>query len=198
MLDADLGMINRMTKALALTAVLTLLACSSAAQQNGSAGSEVVARVGDRAITLKEVEDRWQKAEPAEHAEAIQKLYDGRRSALDEAIAEMLFAEAAKGKGLSPAAYEEAEVAKRAKTVTDADVASFYTSNISEMQGRPLEAMAPLINRYLRSSTGPRPARRSSPSCGRPGPPFAVCSRRRGTPCRSRPPILHSARPRRR
>ena len=78
-------------------------------------GSDVVGRVGDRAITLKEIEDRWQKAEPAEHAETIQKLYEGRRNALDEIIAEMLFAEAAKGKGLSPAAYEEAELSRRAQ-----------------------------------------------------------------------------------
>ncbi len=156
-------MINRMTKALTLSAVLTLLACSSSAQQNGTAGSDVIGRVGDRAITLKEVEDRWQKAEPAEHAETIQKLYEGRRKALDEVIAEMLFAEAAKGKGLSPAAYEEAELSRRAKTVTDADVASFYTSNIKEMQGRPLEAVAPLINRYLQEqyrTDGPASAHR--------------------------------------
>jgi protein-disulfide isomerase len=141
-----------MTKALALTAVLTLLACSSSAQQSGtSSGSEVVARVGEREITLKQIEERWQKAEPAEHAEAFQKLYEGRRSALDEAIAEILFAEAAKGKGLSPAAYEEAELSKRAKAVTDADVASFYTSNLNEMQGKPLDSMAPLINRFLQT-----------------------------------------------
>ena len=137
-----------MSKALALTAALTLVACSSAAQQNPS-GSEVAARVGDRNITLDEIEKRWQTDDPAEHAEIVQKMYEGRRNAIDAIVAEMLFAEAAKGKGLSPAAYEEAEVSRRAKPVTDADVAAFYKTNLNEMKGQPFETMAPLITRYL-------------------------------------------------
>ena len=137
-----------MSKVLAVAAALTLAACSSAAQQ--SAGdSAVAARLGDRAITLTEVEERWAKDKPAEHAETLQKLYDGRRAALDAIVADALFAEAAKGKGLSAAAYEEAEVSRRARAVTPADVESFYKANINEMQGRPFEAMAPLINRFL-------------------------------------------------
>ena len=39
-----------------------------------------------------------------------------------EIVAEMLVAEAAKGKSMSPDAYVEAEIARRAKPVTDADV----------------------------------------------------------------------------
>ena len=136
-----------MKKALFFTVAATLLACSSAPAQQ--AGSDVAARVGDRTITVKELDDRWRAADPAGHAEATQKLYDGRRNALDDMVAEMLVAEAAKGKGMSPDAYVEAEISRRAKPVTDADVVAFYQSNISQMQGRALDAMAPLINRYL-------------------------------------------------
>src|SRR5688572_28714794 len=104
-----------MTKSAALlaAALLTLASCSSSAQQ--SQDSQVAARVGDRDITVGEIEERWRKAEPAEHAEAVQKLYDGRRAALDEIIAEMLLTEAAKDSGLSREAWEEAELTKRAK-----------------------------------------------------------------------------------
>ena len=144
-----------MSKALALTAALTLIACSSAAQQNPS-GSQVVARVGDRDITLDEIEKRWQTDDPAEHAETVQKMYQGRRNAIDAIVAEMLFAEAAKGKGLSPAGYEEAEVSRRARPVTDADVAAFYKANQNEMQGRTFEATAPLIMRYLQEQARSR------------------------------------------
>jgi protein-disulfide isomerase len=136
-----------MKKALFFAVAATLLACSSAPAQQ--AGSDVAARVGDRAITVKELDDRWRAADPAGHSEATQKLYEGRRNALDEMVAEMLIAEAAKGKGMSPEAYVEAEIGSRAKPVTDADVVAFYQSNASQMQGRPLDAMAPLINRYL-------------------------------------------------
>ncbi len=61
----------------------------------------------------------------------------------------MLVAEAAKGRSMSPDAYVEAEISKRAKPVSDADVVAFYQSNVNQMQGRTLDVMAPVINRYL-------------------------------------------------
>ena len=106
---------KHMAKVLALTAVITILACSSSPAQQG-AGNDVAARVGDRTITVKELEERWTKNDPAEHAETVRKLYDGRRNALDEIIADMLIAQAAKAKNMTPEAYIEAEVSKRAKT----------------------------------------------------------------------------------
>lgn len=138
-------MITLMRKALCFSLAGLLLACSSAAQN----GSDVAARVGDRAITVKELDDWWRKADPGEQTETIQKLYDGRRNALEGIIAEMLLAEAAKGKGLSPEAYVQSEIAKRVKPVTDADVVAFYQANQAQMEGQPLAAMAPAINRYL-------------------------------------------------
>jgi protein-disulfide isomerase len=136
-----------MMKPLVLAAVLTMLGCSSLAQQ--ARDSDEVARVGDRTITLKEVEDRWKKDDAAEHAEVAQKLYEGRRSALDDIVAEILITEASRGTGLSREAYEEAEISKRAKKVTPADVESFYKTNINEMGGRTFDTAAPLINRFL-------------------------------------------------
>jgi protein-disulfide isomerase len=127
--------------------VVTLLACSSAPAQQ--TGSEVAARLGSRSITVKELDERWRADNPQEHAEATQKLYDGRRNALDAIVAESLIADAAKSKGMSPAAYEEAELTRRIKPLTEAEVVSFYQANVSQMQGRPLDAMAPAIRRYL-------------------------------------------------
>lgn len=134
-------------KLVVVAVALGVAGCSSSAQQQGD--STVVAHVGDRAITLKEIEDRWQKDDAAGQSEATQKLYEGRRNALDAIVSESLIAEAAKGTGLSPEAYEEAELSKRAKTVTPADVESFYKANINEMGGRTFDTAAPLINRYL-------------------------------------------------
>jgi protein-disulfide isomerase len=50
---------------------------------------------------------------------------------------------------MTPEAYTEAEVAKRAKKVSDADVVTFYQANVNQMQGRSLEQMSPLIQRFL-------------------------------------------------
>jgi protein-disulfide isomerase len=139
--------IGFMKKALFFAVAATLLACSSAPAQQ--AGGDAAARVGERTITVKELDDRWRAVDPSGHSEATQKLYEGRRNALDELVAEMLVAEAATGTGMSPDAYVESEIAKRAKPVTDADVVTFYQSNIGQMQGRSLDVMAPVINRYL-------------------------------------------------
>ena len=139
-------MMVAMRKSLFLAMAVTLLACSSAPAQQGS---DVAARIGDRTITVKELDDRWRADDPAAHAEATQKLYEGRRAALENILAGMLIAEAAKGSGMSLEAYEESQVAGRVKPVTDADVVAFYQANINQMEGRPLEAMAPAINRYL-------------------------------------------------
>ena len=139
-------MMTFMKKAVFFTVAATLLACSSAPAQQGS---DVAARIGDRTVTVKELDDRWRADNPAEHAEATQKLYEGRRAALENMLAAMLIEQAAKGSGLSLEAYEESQVSSRVKPVTDAEVVAFYQANTNQMQGRPLDAMAPAINRYL-------------------------------------------------
>ena len=137
---------KHMKKVLSLTSVLLLVACSAARAQQGN---EPAARVGDRVITMKELEDRWQSDNPSQHREALQTLYNGRRAALDDIVADMLIEQAAKAKGVSADAFETAEIAKRVKPVTDAEVTAFYQANISQMQGRSLDQVAPAINRYL-------------------------------------------------
>jgi protein-disulfide isomerase len=145
-------MIKPMKRALFLTAAVSLFACSPApAQQAG--GGDTVARVGDRVVTAKELDDRWQVLDPSGHAEAAQKMYDGKRSALDAIVAETLIAQAAKAKNMSAEDYEAAELKARMKPVGEADVVTFYQSNINQMQGRSLEVMGPAIRRYLQDQS---------------------------------------------
>jgi protein-disulfide isomerase len=136
-----------MKRALFLTALLSLFGCSAApaAQQAG----DTAARIGDRVITAKELDDRWRALDPSGHAEAAQKEYEGKRSALDAIVAEMLISQAAKAKNMTAAAYEEAETKTRTKPVGESDVVTFYQGNINQMQGRSLEVMAPAIRKYL-------------------------------------------------
>jgi protein-disulfide isomerase len=145
-------MISAMKTALFLTPAVLVLACSNTpAQQPASlpGPGDLAARVGDRTITVRELDEKWRATDAAQHAEALQALYDGRRSALENMIADMLVAEEAKKKGMSPDAYVESEISKRVKPVTDAEVVTFYQSNSNQMQGRTLEQMSPAINRYL-------------------------------------------------
>jgi protein-disulfide isomerase len=132
------------------TAILLLLACSAPAQQTQSLQpSDVAARIGNRAITVKEIDDKWRAAAPADHAQAVQKIYDGRKEALDSIVADMLIEQAAKAKGANPAQFTEAEIARRVKPATEEEVVAFFQENQAQMQGRGLAAMGPAIRRYL-------------------------------------------------
>jgi protein-disulfide isomerase len=145
-------MIARMRSFLTFVAIVALLACSTGAQQPAAgqpAPQEAAARVGDRTITVKELDDRWKQNDPAGSAQATQALYDGRRAALDDLIATLLIEQAAKAKGSTVAQYTDAEIARRVKPVTDTEVAVFYGENRAQMQGRTLEQMSDLIRQYL-------------------------------------------------
>jgi protein-disulfide isomerase len=131
--------------------LLLLLACSAPAQQPSAAqgGGDAAARIGNRTITMQEIEARWRADNPAEHAQATEALYEGRRAALDAIVADMLIEQAAKSGGTTPEQYVNAEIGKRLKPVTDTDVLTFFQQNQNQMQGRGLTAMAPAIRRFL-------------------------------------------------
>src|SRR5579884_1748965 len=135
------------TAAIAIFLVVSL-ACSSQAQQ-AAGGQDVAAKVGDRAITMKDIDDRWTKEDPGQKAQAEQALYDGRKAALDAIIADILVAQAAKAKNETSEAFVQAEIAKRTKPVSDTDVRNFYVQNSERMQGRTFEQMSSAIQQYL-------------------------------------------------
>jgi protein-disulfide isomerase len=145
-------MIQAMKRIFYVAAAATVLACSTVPAQQASPGAEA-ARVGDRVITTRELDERWRGQDPNGHAEAMQKVYEGRRSALDALIGDALIAEAARARGMSAGAYEAAEIERRSKPVTEADVVSFYQANTGQMQGRSLDVMAPAIRQFLQTET---------------------------------------------
>ena len=138
------------TACIALGLVISV-ACASQAQQSPAApgGQDAAARVGARTITVREIDERWRLEEPGQKAQAEQAIYDGRKSALDAIIADIVVADAAKAKGVTPEAFAKAEVARRITPVTDADVRTFYVQNSERMQGRSFEQMSPAIHQYL-------------------------------------------------
>lgn len=144
-------------RTLTTCAILLALACSAPAQQQSTApatagdsgGTDVAARVGDRTITLEELDDRWRQTDPAGQAQAVQRIYEGRREALEAIVAEMLIEQAAKADGTTPEQFTDAEIARRVKPVTEGQIVSFFQENQAQMQGRGLAAMSPAIRNYL-------------------------------------------------
>ena len=71
----------------ATSVILLALACSTPAQQQAGTpavpnAADVAARVGTRTSTGKERDDRWHTDAPSDQAQAVQQLYDGRKTAL--------------------------------------------------------------------------------------------------------------------
>ncbi len=145
------SMIFAMRNLLILAALLAALGCSTDAQQATSTpgSADPAARIGDRTISVAELDAAWLKTDPAQHAQATQALYDGRRAALDAFVANLLIEQAAKAKGIEPAKYVEEEIARRTKLPVDGDIANFYVENRGQMEGRSLEEMIPLIRNFL-------------------------------------------------
>lgn len=128
-----------------VTAAILGAAAAACAQQPG----DVAAKLGDRTFTVRELDEAWKTADAKSKAEAEQAIYDGRKDTLDRLVAAMLVEQAAKARGVDPEKYMEAEVARRIRKVTDADVSAFFKANTQQMQGRPLEEVAPSIREFL-------------------------------------------------
>jgi protein-disulfide isomerase len=95
-----------------------------------------VARIGDKAITLAELNDK----SAAQVAKAQQDLYEARRGQLDQMIAEnLLDAEAAK-RGITREALVKAEVEDKVSEPSEAEVNAFYEKNKARIR-QPLDAV---------------------------------------------------------
>ena len=131
-------------------AVPSLVCAQQPAAPAAVAGPEdVAARVGDRVITVADVDQAWRDVDAGAQAQAAQALYEGRKQALDRIVADMLIEQAAKAKGVPAAQFTKDEVARRTKSVADADVAAFYQQNAARMQGKPLDEMRGAIRTFL-------------------------------------------------
>ena len=132
----------------------SMVACTNAqtapAEQSAPQSQDaVVAEVGNRKITLEEVDERWQTLDPAERARVTQLVYQHRRNVLEQIVGDMLIEEAAKAANLTVAQYLDQEAGKLVQPVTDADVQQFYEANKERAQGRTLEQLREPIQEFL-------------------------------------------------
>ncbi len=109
----------------------------------------VVAEIGGRKITMKELDDRWQSTDPGERSRITQLLYQNRRNVLDQMMGDLLIEQAAKTAALPVPKFTEDETAKRLKPVTEAEVRQFYEENKDRAQGRSFEQLSDQIRSFL-------------------------------------------------
>lgn len=110
---------------------------------------QVVAEVGGRSVTLKELDARWEEFDAPERARVTQMLYQNRRNVLEQIVGDMLIEGAAKAAGQAVEAFVAADAAKRMKPVTEAEVAQFYEQNKERAQGRTLDELRQQIKDFL-------------------------------------------------
>ena len=141
---------TRLTLA-ALIAALTACSSSAAQQARRIAPGETVATVGGAAITLGEVDDKAleQPVSNFGSAKLSQALYEARRGALDDIVANRLMDAAAKAAGVDRSALIEREITAKVAPVTDAEIAAWYQANQGRLQGAPLEQVKQPIRAFL-------------------------------------------------
>jgi len=136
-----------------LVLVGLLVSCANAstekkAEQTGGegTGSEVVALFGDEPITMAEVDEKSR----AMNLKPYQDLYNQRRQAIEQIIADRLLDAEAETAGITPEELMKQEVQDKAEPVTDAAIQNFYTQNQAQMGGRPLDdGLKAQIGNYL-------------------------------------------------
>lgn len=115
------------------------------------APNEVVATVGGASITIGEVDEQAMQA-PASNfgsVRLVQALYLARRAALDEIVADRLFDQEAKARGIDRAALVEQEIAGKAPTPTEDDITFWYQAHPERVQGATLQQVRDPIKRML-------------------------------------------------
>ena len=102
---------------------------------------EVVGSVGDRLVTMADLDEAWRKNDAAARRRMLQDLYDTRRRTLDVVIGKILVEREAVALGISRLELLARELPSRTLTVTDEDIALLYGQNQNAFGGRTLDEM---------------------------------------------------------
>ena len=135
----------------AVIAVLTACSPTSAQQTKRLSPNDVVATVGSAPITLGEVDEKALQ-QPVNNFGSVKlavALYQARRAALDELVANKLMDEAAKAQGVDRPALVEKEITSKIRPVTEDDIGFWYQTNQARVQGASLEQVRQPIRQFL-------------------------------------------------
>ena len=139
-------MFQRISAVCAVFAFSMVAAVAAACAQSDS---EVVGRVGDRPVTMADLDEAWRKNDAAARIRMLQELYDTRRRTLDIVIGDMLIEREAAARGIARDELLAQELPSRTLPVTDEDIALVYGQNQNAFGGRTLADMKPEIRAFL-------------------------------------------------
>jgi len=122
-------------------------------------GAEPAVQVGDRVITLAEVDREWRQTDPASYIELSRQMYEVRRRIADTMAADELLAREAAARGMTTERLLNEEIPKRVITAPDSAVRSLYDGLGDRARGATLEQMRPALRAWLQRITEPELAK---------------------------------------
>jgi protein-disulfide isomerase len=133
---------NRYFRVLGIGLALTALVLAGTST---ASASEIAGQVGDKKITVEDVDSRAM----ATNAAAYQALYDARRQALEELIRERLMELEAATRKISTEELLNKEVNQKIAPVTDAEIEAWYNANKGRVGNRTLDQVRESIRSFL-------------------------------------------------
>ena len=123
------------------------------------AQGEVAVQVGGRVITVEEIDDEWQRADPASYIAFQQQTYETRRRLADRMVSDELLAIEARSRGISVDELLEQELPPRIVSMPDAAVRSLYQGLGPTTRRNTFEQLEPALRAWLSKVTEPELAR---------------------------------------
>lgn len=117
------------------------------------AATDPAARVGERTITVEEVDREWQRRDPAGYLAMNRALYEARRRVVDDLVSDELIGREAAARKTSPEALLAEEIPQRVVPLPESAVASLYQSLGDATRGASLEQMRPALRAWLERNT---------------------------------------------
>ncbi len=125
----------------------------------GASGAESAAKVGDRVITVAEVDQEWRRTDPGRYIGLSREVYDNRRRAADLIVMNELLGREAAARGVTTQALLDEEIPKRIVTTPDSAVLALYQSLGDRTRGASLDEMRPALRAWLQRITEPELAK---------------------------------------
>jgi len=119
------------------------------------AGDTTALKIGERVVSVNEIDLEWYRSDPAGYLGVVRRLYDGRRRIANSIITEELLALEAKSRAVGVEALLKEEVSKRAVSMPESAVISLYQSLGTGTRGATLDQMRPALRAWLERFTEP-------------------------------------------
>lgn len=132
-----------------LVGLLVMLVSGCLATPEAQDQADVVARVGDTAITFDDVEAAWHKNDPGGRLQSLMELYEARLRILDLVVGDHLIDREAEARGINRDELLANELPARTRPVTDDEIERLYEQNQDRLGGRTLDELRPEIRQIL-------------------------------------------------